>query len=126
MQSQIIGLKWPFKISNIGKIQDGNISQLIEASIHRILGTRIGELVGEPQFGSKLMYLIFEPNDEVLQNLGKLYIIEALSLWEPRITVLEVEGERASKNVFVFTIYYKETYSNENKITTFPINLAMQ
>lgn len=60
---------------------------LIRSSIHTILGTQIGERLFIPQFGSRTKQLVFEPNDLILKNLAQQFIIEALIVWEPRISI---------------------------------------
>lgn len=99
---------WPFSINEAGKVNDGNEEASIKSSINRILSTRIGEQVGNPEFGSKIFMLIFEPVDEVLKVLAKLYVVEALTRWEPRIIINEVDGYRLKddKRTFRIDIYY--------------------
>ena len=52
-----------------------------------ILSTRIGERYNNPKFGSNLNSLIFEPNTNLLKDLLYFNTVEALSKWEPRITI---------------------------------------
>jgi hypothetical protein len=43
-----------------------------------------------PEFGSLLSSLIFEPNDQLLRDLLWLYTVEALERWEQRIQITQV------------------------------------
>jgi len=63
---------------------------LVQALLLRFLTPR-GELLGHPDYGSRLADLIGEPNTETNRNRAKLYTLEALNA-EPRVKkVLEVK-----------------------------------
>ena len=68
-----------------------NTLDLIWSSIVLILGTPIGTRIMLPNFGSRLAELVFEQNDEVLVALANRYIMDAISHWEPRVNVQEVD-----------------------------------
>lgn len=70
--------------------------EVIWASIVNILLTPLGTRVRKPDFGSRLYDLVFEPNDDILTALARVYIGEALAKWEPRIEVTEAEVYRDS------------------------------
>jgi hypothetical protein len=50
--------------------------------------TPIGSEFFNPEFGSNLHLLAFEPNDDILQAQGRIYTVEALERWEPRISII--------------------------------------
>jgi phage baseplate assembly protein W len=80
----------------------------IQESVLQILGTRIGERLMSPDFGSRLHELVFEQNDSVLKALIRHYVIEALEQWEKRITVTAVEfGESVDANHLPVSISYQ-------------------
>ena len=62
----------------------------IRESIVQILGTRLGERLMNPQFGSKLHDLVFEQNDDVLQGLIRHHVIDAIRRWEKRVVITDV------------------------------------
>lgn len=98
------------KANNIN-VRDASFTKkdidLINESIYRILNTRIGERCGELDFGSRLAELVFEPNDDSLNELAKRFIMDALQTWEPRIriidTIIEQDYDNHSLNA---TVYY--------------------
>ena len=53
----------------------------IHNSIKNILLTRIGSMPGKPTFGSRIMEIPFNQNDEVTHALLKQIIEEALKQW---------------------------------------------
>jgi|SRR5581483_486089 len=63
---------------------------LVVDSITQILGTRKGERLRVPTFGSVLSQLQFEPDDQVLADLAASNIADALHQWEPRLRLQQV------------------------------------
>ena len=85
------GLTFPQRINAKGFIEfTGDIRTLVRESVYQILGTRIGERVMVPEFGSRLPELLFEPIDEITVALARVYVIEAIEKWEPRVELNEV------------------------------------
>jgi phage baseplate assembly protein W len=56
-----------------------------------LLLTNPGERVMEPNFGTPLRELLFDPNDLTLRIKAKNMIINSIKKWEPRIAVQNVE-----------------------------------
>jgi phage baseplate assembly protein W len=77
--------KWDIRNSR------GQDSQVIEASIFQILGTRKGERVMLPEFGCAIKDLLFEPMDATLKAQIIREAMEALKKWEDRIFVRDIE-----------------------------------
>jgi len=69
--------------------QDG-IDQ-IKSDMLVLLLTNPGERVMNPDFGTPLRKLIFEPNDAALRLQAKNMIINSIKRWEPRIAVTNIE-----------------------------------
>lgn len=70
---------------------------LIKSSVRQILLTRgespisVGELPWRPDFGTALHNLRYQPNDDELADLAFSFIAEALSDFEPRVELREVQ-----------------------------------
>lgn len=106
-----------------GRVRTNTGIERINQSIRHILLTRIGERFFVPEFGSRLHELIFEPNDEVLRDLLKLYIDDALRKWEPRIKVLEIEPIiKDYDNTVPVNITYNLINTNVTYNYVFPFN----
>ena len=71
----------------------------IHESILQILGTRPGERFMNPEFGSRLKDLVFEPNDSVLKGLIRHYVIDAIERWEKRVYVTDVTFDDSPETV---------------------------
>jgi len=71
--------------------------QLIRSAVGQILGTigssdaTPGELPWRTDFGSLLYRLRHQKNDSVLQELARVYVVDALKRWEPRVVVSAVQ-----------------------------------
>lgn len=81
------GLAFPIQTTMQGGLQLSATERNIEDCIHIILSTSVGERIYRPTFGSRLSELVFAPmNTSTLLRI-RLYVEEALKLWEPRIVV---------------------------------------
>ncbi|MCC5632301.1 GPW/gp25 family protein [Nostoc sphaeroides] len=91
-QREYLGEGWsfPLQLNLQGGIQFSSQDQKVKESIWIILRTGVGERVYRPNFGSRLSELAFAPmNSETLLEI-RIYVLEALEVWEPRIIVDEV------------------------------------
>jgi phage baseplate assembly protein W len=87
------GIDFPFHFTTggqVGTIAQSNAGERVRDAIHVILTTRIGERFFNPEFGSRLYELIFEPNDNILKRLLVFYTAEALERWEKRIQITRI------------------------------------
>ncbi len=62
----------------------------VEESIKLILETRQGERVMNPEFGSGLWSMVFEPSLGATESEVTRIVQEALTKWEPRITIDDI------------------------------------
>ena len=97
----------------------------LEESIVIILGTRLGERVYRPDFGSRLHELVFAPlNDDTLL-LAQIYAREAIQKWEPRVTVESVTAtpmpDASSLNNY---LNYRIRESRQRRSLVYPFYLT--
>ena len=85
------GVDFPFHVNDQKVVVLSNAMERINDSIHIILSTHPGERLFNPEFGSRLQELVFEPNDIILHRLLKHYTAEALQRWEKRIVISTVD-----------------------------------
>lgn len=116
------GLAFPLAIDIQGNLKSSSGTKSIEESIAIILGTKLGERVYRPNFGSRLCELAFAPMNQQTLLLIRVYIKEALQKWEPRIILDGVYTEpdpiRGKVNI---TIAYhpKDTYDSRSLVYPF-------
>lgn len=87
------GLTFPLQLNVQGEIKLSAQAQKVKESIWIILRTGLGERVYRPNFGCRLAELTFAPlNTDTMLRI-RLYILEALQIWEPRIIVDDVQTD---------------------------------
>ena len=97
-----VGLLAPFARDQKSDFVSGRGVELIKSSIRRIVGVRgasetaQGELRWRTEFGSQLYRLRHSNNDDVLADIARVYVVDAITRWEPRVSVLDVVIERAA------------------------------
>lgn len=109
------GLRFPFAFQRrSGGAQVSTVTSMDHAHIHesilQILGTRPGERFMNPEFGSHIRDLVFEPNDSVLKGLLRHYIIDAIERWEKRVYVTDVSFDESPEAIDSYTLYIRISY----------------
>ena len=95
-----------------GAVFSKSEAQLIGENIKRILTTRPGERVGEPDFGSHVLDYIFMPQLSIDDLIAE--IINSINTQEPRVTVNSCTLTSATKDD-VIKINLDLTLNTENK-----------
>ncbi|WP_159790005.1 GPW/gp25 family protein [Sodalinema gerasimenkoae] len=124
------GVAFPVDLNVQGELKLSQGDPNIQESIRLILGTQVGERVYRPEFGSRLSDLVFAPlNRDTLIKL-RLRVEEALSRWEPRITVTGIIAEADPiEGKVELTIQYrlrnsKDDYDVRNMIYPFYLDVS--
>ena len=117
-------LRFPLQVNPQGGLDLSAEEQNIRESIYIILLTQWGERLYRPNFGCRLSELIFAPINSQTLMLMRIYVEEALELWEPRIMVNEVLADPDSTQGRVdLTINYRLQTSYEQRSVVFPFYL---
>ncbi len=115
------GLVRPFRRDGRADWLAAGGEPLIRSAVGQILGTvgasdgTSGELSWRTDFGSLLHRLRHQKNDSVLQELARVYVVDALKRWEPRIVVTAVMVQREQhdgENVLAIRIRYDVISTN--------------
>ena len=121
------GIAFPLKVNVQGSVQLSATTRNIEESILLILRTNLGERVYRPNFGSRLSELVFAPMNIQTLLLIRLYVEEALEMWEPRIVLDAVSTDpdpvRGRVNI---TIEYHPKDSHDMRSLVYPFYLLPQ
>ena len=70
----------------------------VRQSLLLLLTTRPGERVMLPGYGCSLHELAFAPNDDTTAGLAIHYVRRAVTRWEPRVEVLDVDANRNAED----------------------------
>jgi phage baseplate assembly protein W len=119
------GLGFPLQVNVQGGVQLSTGTPNIEESIVIILRTDLGERVYRPNFGSRLSELVFEPMNVQTLMLIRLYVEQALEMWEPRIILKEVRADPDPIRGRVdIEIVYQPKNSLDTRSLVYPFYLA--
>ncbi len=115
------GLLRPFRRDLRSDFAAAGGDAVIKSAVGQILGTvgssdfTQGELPWRTEFGSLLNLLRHQKNDRVLQELARVYVVDALKRWEPRVVVTSVQASREQKdgeNVLAIRLRYNVISTN--------------
>lgn len=78
----------------------------ISNSLQNIFNTSPGEKILNPAFGADLKRYLFEPIDETTAEVIGNVVVKAIKLYEPRVTIKNVEViARPDDNEYIMNIY---------------------
>ena len=128
------GLLTPFTRGPADFSNDGGVDHL-QSMIGQVLGTMAGsdytegELPWRSDFGSLLHFLRHKNNNDIISELAKVYIGEALARWIPQIRVKDVRTEKrigpeGQENILEIRIVYSVVgiHQSGNEVLGKPIS----
>jgi phage baseplate assembly protein W len=109
-----VGWQFPLRISPAGGFSFSSGEQSIEEAIWILLGTAKGERQMLPRFGCGIHDLVFAPNNPATRGNVQHLVKDALSEWEPRIDVLDVNVTSApdEENTMLIRLDYRIRSNN--------------
>ena len=118
MSEAFLGTGWafPIQIDDTGGIRMRSREEDIREAIGIVLGTRLGERVMRPEFGSALADLVFDPNDANLAGRIEFFVRKALERWEPRIALKEVRARPAGERMEIDVRYILRRTNREDNV----------
>jgi phage baseplate assembly protein W len=122
MSEAFLGTGWafPIQIDDTGGIRMRSREEDIREAVGIVLGTRLGERVMRPEFGSGLADLVFDPNDANLAGRIEFLARKALERWEPRIVLKEVRARPAGERMEIDVRYIvRQTNREDNVVVPF-------
>jgi phage baseplate assembly protein W len=122
MSEAFLGTGWafPIQIDDTGGIRMRSREEDIREAVGIVLGTRLGERVMRPEFGSGLQDLVFDPNDANLAGRIEFLARKALERWEPRIVLKEVRARPAGERMEIDVRYIvRQTNREDNVVVPF-------
>lgn len=122
-----LGRGWAFPVAPGG---DGDVAlaeheEDVRQAISIILETNKGERVMRPDFGCGIRELVFEPLTTTTKALVRHRVEEALTLWEPRIDLVEVrvDEDRGERGRLLVRIAYRVRTTNTFYNLVYPFHL---
>lgn len=117
------GFKFPIQVDEItGKMKMSSYEEDIKEAIYIILMTKKGERIMNPDFGCGAYEYVFDTMDYTTLSMMEREVREALTLWEPRITDLEVnlEVDETQEGCVLVKIDYTVRSTNNPYNLVFP------
>jgi phage baseplate assembly protein W len=116
------GLSFPLRVDQSGAIAMTVGADDINASLRMVLVTAPGERVMRPLFGCKIWDLLFEPINANTLGLMADYVREAVSQWEPRVELDEVQCEPSPEDHSRVNILldYRVKATNDRRNLVYP------
>lgn len=116
------GIAFPLRVDQSGAIAMTAGATDIDSSIRMILTTAPGERVMRPFFGCRIWELLFEPINANTMGLMGEAVREAISRWEPRVTLedVEVTPDPSDVGAVFIRIDYKLRSTNDRRNLVYP------
>lgn len=119
-------MSFPPRVGADGRIVWSEGETNIRESIQIILQTAGTERIKLPGFGAGLNSLLFEPNTAATQFQIQDRITKSLQLWEPRISVTDVDVQQdpSDPQSAIATITYKLVSTQASSSVSLSVQLA--
>ena len=116
------GWKFPVNINSTGKIEMSRYETDIKEAIWIILSTSKGERVMRPDFGCGIHDFVFAPINTTTTGMIETSVREALTLWEPRAELIDVDvsTDRADEGKLRISIDYRVRSTNNEFNLVYP------
>ena len=124
------GFNFPIEVDEAtGRMKTVSLEEDIEQAIRIILMTRKGERVMRPDFGCDIHDYAFDTMDYTTRFQVEQAVREALVMWEPRITNVDVHvnNEQEKEGMLLIEIGYivRSTNNPYNLVYPYYINEGM-
>lgn len=120
------GWKFPIQLDEQNEIALAKGEEDIQEAIWIILSTAFGERLMHPDFGCGIHELVFAPNNTGTAGLARFYVEDALTRWEPRIDVEEVEVQMdpAQQELLLISVSYRVRTTDSRFNLVYPFYLT--
>ncbi len=119
------GWKFPINVSLKGGFELSSYEDGVKEAIWIILGTSKGERTMDPDFGCGMYDLVFTVVNTESMGLIKESVREALTLWEPRIDIMniDVNQDDQDRGKVVISLDYQIRATNNEFNLVYPFYL---
>ncbi len=117
-----IGITLPIQIGNTAFNQSFTTKEQVQSNLKNLLFTKKGERLMQPDFGCGLQELLFQQNDDNLEEQIEDVINSAVETWLPYITInsINIVSDAAQKDVNRINVSVTYSYGDDitlNQIT---------
>lgn len=110
-----LGLTLPIQKGNRGYFSTSTEEiEQAKYNLSNLLQTKKGERLMQPELGTGLHALLFEPNTEELRIQIETVILDSIELWLPYISIEEIIIDRSSEKIDNYKVGLTITFSLTN------------
>lgn len=120
-----IGISLPLDYGDQGFFnKTRTLLQQTRSNIRNLLLTIRGERLGNPTFGSDLMRLLFEPQNEDLEQAIEESIRASMDEWLPFVKIRNIDIIPSSRNPNLINVRLQFSINADETVETINLNLA--
>lgn len=127
MSQEFLGVGWkhPVQLDPDGEIALSRYEEDVWEAIWIILSTAPGERVMRPDFGCGIHEFVFAPNNTRTAGLVRFQVEEALTRWEPRIDLeeVQVQADPGNPTLLLISIDYRVRATDSRFNLVYPFYL---
>ncbi len=128
MAKEFLGRGWKFPVmadAKTGRISMSEYEQDIKEAIWIILSTAKGERIMRPDFGCGIHDFVFASINIATLTLIENSVRESLTMWEPRIELMDVKisSDEINNGKLMISIDYKVRTTNNRFNLVYPFYL---
>ena len=112
-------IDYPFHFDNRGRTAQTTYEDHVRDLIEQVLFTSPGERVNRPDFGSRLMQLVFAPNSDELATATQLMVQGALQQWLGELIRVEAVNINSQEATLQVTVQYSLLRSQKRQVAQF-------
>jgi hypothetical protein len=118
------GAGLPLAPDAAGRLPFAEGAEKVRQSVLIILDTEPGERVMLPEFGCGLRRFLMQPNNAATRAEIERVVRDALRLWEPRVTGVEVEAAPTDDPaMLLLTLRYAHAATGRRDMLVYPLPL---
>ena len=122
------GISFPMRVDQSGALALTSGATDIDASLRMVLITAPGERLMRPKFGCRIWDLLFEPVNANTIGLMAEAVRDAVSQWEPRVTLEDVviDPDPNDHSRVMINLIYRIRATNDRRNLVYPFYVIPQ
>lgn len=97
------------------------------SNLRNLILTRPGTRPGKPAYGCRLWTVLFEQNEDFIEDIASDIITQDIETWLPEISVIRVQVGRSSEDIDIYslgvTIIFRVSSDSEAQSLFIDVNL---
>ncbi|HRE01328.1 MAG TPA: GPW/gp25 family protein [Ilumatobacteraceae bacterium] len=122
------GISFPMRVDQSGSLALTSGADDIDASLRMVLITAPGERLMRPKFGCRIWDLLFEPVNANTIGLMAEAVREAVSQWEPRVILdeVDIDADPNDHSRVMINLRYRVRLTNDKRNLVYPFYVIPQ